>query len=206
MMNKNPYNESNFRIQTCRDGQGFFVRSDSERFGNKAIVFQGISYDECLQYIEERIDSIEPSYYVIKDLASWRCDAWETPPEKSEVERFDSVRDAIAKFNEYRTMDYLKEQILEPYTKAPMQRLALGVSYAPYQMVEMDVLRIESNEVLLVSDAVDEREYGYDGFMVNKNFIRDLSIIVSSIKIDMYSCYRSNKMAFDKIYLPFICK
>lgn len=205
-MNKNPYNESNFRIQTGRDGQGFFVRSDSERFGNKAIVFQGISYCECLQYIDERVDSIEPSYYVIKDLASWRSDVWETPPEKSEVERFDNVRDAIAKFNKYRAMDYLKEQILEPYTKVPMQRLALGVSYALHQMVEMDVLRVVSNEVLLVSDAVDEREYGYDGFMVNKNFIRDLSIIVSSVKIDMYSCYRSNKMAFDKLYLPFICK
>lgn len=205
-MGKNPYSESNFRIQTGTNGQGFFVRSDSERFGNKAIVFHGISYDECLQYIEERVDSIEPSYYVIKDLASWRRDVWRTPPERSEVERFGNVEDAIARFNEYRTMGYLKEQILEPYTKTPMQRLALGVSYAPYQKVEMDVLRVVSNEVLLVSDAVDEREYGYDRFMVNRNFIRDLGVIISSIKIDMYLSYRNSKMAFDKLYLPFICK
>lgn len=38
-------NETNFKIQPVENG-GFVVRSDSERFGDNEIVFQGISYDE----------------------------------------------------------------------------------------------------------------------------------------------------------------
>lgn len=185
---KNPYNESNFKIQPVENG--FLVRSDSERFGKNEIVFQGISYDECLQYIDSRVENIEPSYYVIKDLASWRNDVWEKAPEKSKVERFTTVEEAIEKFNEYLVMDYLKEEIVDPYTKEPMRRLALGVSYTPHKMAEMDLLHVESDKVLLISDAVAERENGYEGFMTNSKFIRDLNKIAVGIQIDEYSYYR----------------
>lgn len=186
---KNPYNESNFKIQPTENG--FLVRSDSERFGKNEIVFQGISYDECLQYIDDRIDNIEPSYYVIKDLASWRNDVWEKAPEKSKIERFATVEEAIEQFNRYLTMDYLIEEIVDPYTKEPMRRLALGVSYTPHKMAEMDLLHVESGKVLLISDAVAERENGYERFMTNSKFIQDINKIAANIQIDVYSYYRN---------------
>lgn len=185
---KNPYNESNFKIQPVENG--FLVRSDSRRFGKNEIVFQGISYAECLQYIDDRINNIEPSYYVIKDLASWRNDVWEKAPEKSKVERFATVEETIEQFNKYLVMDYLKEEVIDSYTKEPMRRLALGVSYTPHKMAEMDLLHVESGKVLLISDAVAEREYGYESFMTNSKFIRDLNKIAANIQIDVYSYYR----------------
>ena len=185
---KNPFNESNFKIQPVKNG--FLVRSDSKRFGKNEIVFMGISYDECLQYIDDRIDNIEPSYYVIKDLASWRNDVWEKAPEKSKVERFATVEEAIEQFIRYQAMDYLKEKIVDPYTKEPMRRLALGVSYTPHKMAEMDLLHVESGKVLLISDALAERENGYEGFMTNSKFVRDLNKIAADIQIDAYSYYR----------------
>lgn len=195
--------ETNFKIQPVENG-GFVVRSDSERFGNNEIVFQGISYDECLNYIAERTDNITPHYYVIKDLASWRSDVWEQgqAPERSVVERFDAVEEAIAKFNEYKGMDYLKENIINPDNNEPMRRLALGVSYNPVQMVEMDLLHTEANKTLLLSDAIGERKNGYESFMTNSKFIQDLNKITSSIAIDEYSYYRDStieELAADRL-------
>lgn len=200
---RNPFNETNFKIQPVENG-GFVVRSDSERFGNNEIVFQGISYDECLNYIAERTDNITPHYYVIKDLASWRSDVWEQgqAPERSAVERFDTVEEAIAKFNEYKGMDYLKENIINPDNNEPMRRLALGVSYNPVQMAEMDLLHTEADKTLLLSDTIGERENGYESFMTNSKFIQDLNKITSSIAIDEYSYYRDStieELAADRL-------
>lgn len=188
---KNPFNESNFKIQVLDNS--YVVRSDSERFGNNEIVFQGISYAECLGYIAERVENIQCNYYVIKDLASWRSDLWAEPPERSLVERFNTVEAAIAKFMEYKRMDYLKQNIINPDNNMPMRRLALGVS-DPACIREMDLLHTEGGKTLLISDIVGERQNGFDGFMVNNNFIRDLNKIISMIPIDEYSYYREKTL------------
>lgn len=187
----NPFNESNFKIQVLDNS--FVVRSDSERFGINEIVFQGISYAECLRYITEREGIIPCTYYVIKDLASWRRDLWDVPPESSPVERFETVEAAIAKFIEYKRMDYLKQDIINPDNNMPMRRLALGVSH-PKRMMELDLLHTESDKTLLISDIVGERQNGFEGFMVNESFVRDLNKIVSMITIDEYSFYRERTM------------
>lgn len=187
----NPFNESNFKIQVLDNS--FVVRSDSERFGINEIVFQGISYAEGLGYITEREGIIPCTYYVIKDLASWRRDLWQEPPEKSHVERFDTVEAAISKFMEYKEMDYLKQEIINPDNNMPMRRLALGVSH-PIRMMELDLLHTENEKTLLISDIVGERQNGFEGFMVNESFIRDLNKIVSMITIDEYSFYRERTM------------
>lgn len=187
----NPFNESNFKIQVLDNS--FVVRSDSERFGKNEIVFQGISYAECLGYITERVEDLPCNYYVIKDLASWRSDLWEEPPERSLVERFDTVEAAIVKFIEYKRMDYLKQDIINPDNNMPMRRLALGVSH-PVRMMEMDLLHTEGEKTLLISDIVGERQDGFEGFMVNSNFIRDLNKIISMIAIDEYSYYRERTL------------
>lgn len=191
---KNPYNESNFKIQSLENGQEFVVRSDSERFGENEIVYQSTNYEDCLNYIDERIDNIKPSYYVIKDLASWRSDVWENPPEQSTIERFDNVDEAIQKFKEYKNMDYLKEEKINPQTNEPMRRLVLGVSYAPKQARELDLLHTESDKTLILSDVIGERQDGYETFMTNSNFIKDLNKITSQIHIDEYTYYRDTTM------------
>lgn len=197
----NPYNESNFKIQSLDNG--FVVRSDSERFGNNEIVFQGITYDECLNYISERVDNITPAYYVIKDLASWRVDIRDQYGlENSAIERFEFLEAAINKFNEYKVMDYLKQEVLNPDTKKPARRLVLGVSYNPHQPAEMDLLHTESSKTLLISDIVSERENGYERFMTNDKFIRDLNVITKKVVIDEYSYYRDmtiEELAKDKL-------
>lgn len=187
----NPFNEKNFKIQVLDNS--FVVRSDSDRFGTNEIVFQGISYAECLDYIEERTGNIPCTYYVIKDLASWRRDVWDVPPERSLVERFDTVDAAIQKFNEYKGMDYLKQEVINPDNSLPMRRLVLGVSH-PTHMAELDLLHTESSKTLLISDIVGERKDGFAGFMVSNNFIRDLNKIISMISIDEYSYYREKSM------------
>lgn len=40
----------NFKITTNNQG-GFLVKADSERFGKQAIVFEGITYKECLKFV-----------------------------------------------------------------------------------------------------------------------------------------------------------
>lgn len=186
----NLYNETNFKIQPLENG--FVVRSDSERFGKNEIVYEGINYNECLDYISARIDNIQPAYYVIRDLASWRADVRELYglERSSNIERFESVVAAIGKFNLYKNMDYLNQEVLDPQTNEPMRRLALGVSYNPHFPAEMDLLHTEGNKTLLISDIVGEREFGYERFMTNDKFIRDLSVITENVAIDEYSYYR----------------
>lgn len=182
---QNPDNEKNFIIQTLENG--FVVRSDSDRFGMNEIVFQGINYKECLNYISKRIENRKPTYYVIKDLSSWRSDIRELYKlENSDIERFDMLDEAIHKFNEYKRQDYLKQEIVDPETGKPMRRLALGVSC----IGEMDLLHTEGEKTLLISDIVAERKNGYETFMTNEKFIRDLNRIVKEISIDEYSYYR----------------
>lgn len=186
----------NFKIQQLSENN-FLVRSDSRKYGKNEIVFQGITYNECLDYIDKNTENNPLSYYVIKDLASWRSDVWqENIPEKSEVERFDTVEEAIIKFNEYLSMDYLNSTIINPDNNSQMRRLALGVSFHPYGVGEYDLLHTEGKKVLLISDAVGEREYGYEKFMTNINFINDLNKIVNEINIDFYSYYQS--MTFEE--------
>lgn len=190
----NPENEKNFKIQPL--GNGFVVRSDSERFGENEIVFQGINYKECLKYVGEREEPIEPSYYVIKDISSWRSDIREIYHlERSDIERFPSVEEAIAVFNRYKEMDYLKQNVTEPGTEQPMRRLVLGMSYEPHQPRELDLLHTEGAKTLLISDIVGERENGYERFMTNEKVIRDLNAITKAIAIDEYSYYRDLTLA-----------
>lgn len=192
-LRKNPYEEKNFKIQPIKDVtdiiSGYLVRSDSKRFGQNQIVFQGSTFDECLKYISDKEEPKNPSYYVIKDLASWSS-FMEYPngfPEKSPIERFDSVDDAIAKFNEYKGMDYLKEEVMNPQTGEPARRLTLGVSLGGG---ELDLLHTENDKTLILSDILGERENGYEGFLTNNKFVGELNKITQNIQIDEYSCYR----------------
>lgn len=66
-MVKNPYKEENFEIEKSMSGS-FLVRSDSERFGERAIVYEDRNRNNCVNYIEDRQPAKEPTYYVIENL------------------------------------------------------------------------------------------------------------------------------------------
>ena len=202
-LKRNPYQEKNFKIQPLEGvGQGFAVRSDSEKFGDNAIVFQGTSYDECLKYISDKVDVPKPTYYVIKDGQQIFCkNHYENetghPAEKIAIERFDTVDEAIAKFNEYKSMDYLKETVHDINDPTQLaRRLMLGVAADipgrdNYVHGELDLLHTQGDKTLLIDDILRLRENGYDGFMIMDTFIKeDLPKIIEGIKIDEYSGYR----------------
>ena len=205
-LRKNPYQEKNFKIDPLDvNGNSFAVRSDSERFGKNEIVFQGSSYDECLKYISDKVNVPEPKYYVIKDLVQLGNTAYyeKITGKKGEISRpeyFDTVEEAIAKFNEYKGMDYLKEDIPGINDESePARRLVLGVSANipgrdKYSKGELDILHTQGEKTLLISDAIGLKEDGYDGFMIMDSFIRDLNKIVESVEIDEYSYFETRKI------------
>ncbi|MGN0141525.1 MAG: hypothetical protein ACI4AD_04805 [Roseburia sp.] len=208
-LTRNLYDGRDFKIQPMENGQGFLVCSDSEHFGENKIVYQGVNYDECLQYISDRVENIKPSYYVIKDLAGWISGGRGIPPE-SKVEEFDTVEEAIAKFNEYKGMDYLKQEVIDPRTDEPATRLVLGVYCPSLQEADADILHVKRDKTLLQPYAIAEGPNGYEGLMTNSNFIRDLNKITANIQIDEYSYFRkvtldelaAHRMAFLKEMYP----
>ena len=199
--------ETNFRVNQLAE-QSFAVLSDSKRFGKNAIVFQGITYFECLDYIERTsLEKINLRYYVIKDMATWRTDAWEDErPRRSEVEYFDTVDEAIERFKAYKAMDYLKTEVYNPDSGEPMRRLVLGVANGNK---EYDVLHTFKNDILLVSDFISEDHYGYSGMVVCKDFVKDLNKIVKDIGVELYSEVADGctfTTSFVRADLPFIRK
>lgn len=199
--------ETNFRVNQLAE-QSFVVLSDSKRFGKNAIVFQGITYFECLDYIERTsLEKINLRYYVIKDMATWRVDVWEGErPRRSEVEYFDTVDEAIERFKAYKAMDYLKTEVYNPESGEPMRRLVLGVANGNK---EYDVLHTFKDDILLVSDFISEGSYGYRGIVVCKNFVKDLNKIVKDIGVELYSEVTDGctfTTSFVRADLPFIRK
>ncbi len=182
----------------------YVVIADSERFGDGQIMFEGISYDECLDYIEKNIKVPEPSYYVIKDLVQCFMSGYYEKitgrkAEEVTVERFDNLDQALERFHYYKGMDYWKEDIPSVNNdKEVSRRLALGVSAnipgrKKFSHAELDLLHTCKDKVLLVSDSVktnlNNKEDAYDTFMIMKPFVRDVRKLIASGLIDEYSYF-----------------
>lgn len=169
--------EKNFRIEEV-EKTNYLVYSDSERFGENAITFQGISYNECLDYIIKNGDIQKPSYYIIKDLKTWA-----TPgKERSKIERFSSVEEAIKKYREYRKLPY-NEEVSMNWENEPFARLTMGVSIG--RCSEIDIIHVHNGSDDLVSDFTR-----IDVFKTNKYFIEDLNRINKEIGLDNITIYR----------------
>lgn len=176
--------ETNFRIEEVEQSN-YLVYSDSERFGKNAIVFQGINYNECLDYIVKNGDIPKPSYYIIKDLKTWA-----TPgEERSKLERFSSVEEAIQKYQEYRKLPY-NEEVSFNWENEPFARLTMGASIGPRS--EIDIIHVYNGSDDLVSDFTR-----IDVFKTNKYFIEDLNKINKEIGLDNITIYR--KLTLEEI-------
>lgn len=161
--------ESNFNIEKLDRGT-FVVRSDSERFGKQAITFESFSRDECVDYIARNSEQDKPTYYIIEDLSTWANNA----PVQSKLERFDTLLEAVNKFNEYRQNPY-------DYSDGKA-KLTMGASVGSG---EFDIVQVRNDYNYLVSDFM-----GSSRFNTNKEFLSDMAKLNSAIGFDKIRLHR----------------
>ena len=110
------------------------------------------------------------SYYVIADLSTWA----ENSPERSKLERFDSISEAMEAFQAYRGKDAQYSD-----DKA---RTTFGVSV---HGIEFDVIHVRNSENVLSLDFTHSSEA-----KESKRFMDDLQTLSDSIGIDKVRVHR----------------
>ena len=116
------------------------------------------------------IENDKISYYVIADLNTWA----ENSPERSKLERFDSISEAMEAFQAYRGKDAQYSD-----DKA---RTTFGVSV---HGIEFDVIHVRNNENVLSLDLTHSSEA-----KESKHFMDDLQTLSDSIGIDKVRVHR----------------
>lgn len=116
------------------------------------------------------IESDKVSYYVIADLSTWA----ENSPERSKLERFDSISEAMEAFKAYHGKDAQYSD-----DKA---RTTFGVSV---HGIEFDVIHVRNNENVVSLDFTHSSEA-----KESKHFIDDLQTLSDSIGIDKVRVHR----------------
>ncbi len=116
------------------------------------------------------IENDKVSYYVIADLSTWA----ENSPERSKLERFDSISEAMEAFQAYRGKDAQYSD-----DKA---RTTFGVSV---HGIEFDVIHVKNNENVLSLDFTHSSEA-----KESKHFMDDLQTLSDSIGIDKVRVHR----------------
>ena len=116
------------------------------------------------------IENDKVSYYVIADLSTWA----ENSPERSKLERFDSISEAMEAFRAYRGKDAQYSD-----DKA---RTTFGVSV---HGIEFDVIHVRNNENVLSLDFTHSSEA-----KESKHFMDDLQMFSDSIGIDKVRVHR----------------
>lgn len=116
------------------------------------------------------IENDKVSYYVIADLSTWA----ENSSERSKLERFDSISEAMEAFQAYRGKDAQYSD-----DKA---RTTFGVSV---HGIEFDVIHVRNNENVLSLDFTHSSEA-----KESKHFMDDLQMFSDSIGIDKVRVHR----------------
>ena len=116
------------------------------------------------------IENDKVSYYVIADLSTWA----ENSPERSKLERFDGISEAMEAFQAYRGKDAQYSD-----DKA---RTTFGVSV---HGIEFDVIHVRNNENVLSLDFTHSSEA-----KESKHFMDDLQMFSDSIGIDKVRVHR----------------
>lgn len=124
----------------------------------------GYQYTFNIEKIEEK-----PTYYIIEDLSTWANNS----PEKSVLERFNTIDEAIVKFTEYRKNEY-------DYSDG-MAKLTLGVALGTS---EIDVVHVRNNTNFIISDFMGSR------INTNKQFLADIKTFHNVVGIDMARLWR----------------
>ncbi len=115
-------------------------------------------------------DNDKVSYYVIEDLSTWA----ENSPEKSRLERFDSLPEAMAKFTEYREK--------ETEDKPDMARATLGFSV---NGSEFDLIHVRNHENCLSLDFTHSK-----AAVESSRFMEDLQTLNHEVGFDKVRVHR----------------
>lgn len=115
-------------------------------------------------------DNDKVSYYVIEDLSTWA----ENSPEKSRLERYDSLPEAVAKFAEYREKDM--------EDKPNMARATFGFNV---NGSEFDLIHVRNHENCLSLDFTHSRAAGE-----SSRFMDDLQILSDEVGFDKVRVHR----------------
>ena len=115
-------------------------------------------------------DGDKVSYYVIEDLSTWA----ENSPEKSKLERFESLPEAAAKFAEY------KNKNVED--KPDMARATFGFNV---NGSEFDLIHVRNHENCLSLDFTHSRAAGE-----SSRFMDDLQILYDEVGFDKVRVHR----------------
>ena len=115
-------------------------------------------------------DNDKVSYYVIEDLSTWA----ENSPEKSRLERFESLPEAMAKFTEYRGK--------ETEDKPDMARATLGFSV---NGSEFDLIHVRNHENCLSLDFTHSKAAGE-----SSRFMDDLQTLNHEVGFDKVRVHR----------------
>ena len=119
---------------------------------------------------QEEPDADKVSYYVIEDLSTWA----DGSPEKSRLERFDSLPEAMGKFAEYRGKDM--------EDKPDMARATFGVNV---NGSEFDVIHVRNNENCLSLDFTHSKAAGE-----SSRFMGDLQTLYDEVGFDKVRIHR----------------
>ncbi len=115
-------------------------------------------------------DNDKVSYYVIEDLSTWA----ENSPEKSRLERFESLPEAMAKFTEYRGK--------ETEDKPDMARATLGLSV---NGSEFDLIHVRNHENCLSLDFTHSK-----AAEESSRFMEDLQTLNHEVGFDKVRVHR----------------
>ena len=115
-------------------------------------------------------DDDKVSYYVIEDLSTWA----ENSPEKSRLERFDSLPEAMAKFTEYRGK--------EAEDKPDMARATLGFHV---NGSEFDLIHVRNHENCLSLDFTHSK-----AAVESSRFMEDLQALNHEVGFDKVRVHR----------------
>ncbi|MCM1236622.1 MAG: YodL domain-containing protein, partial [Ruminococcus flavefaciens] len=138
------------------------VKSDEE----KVPVVEEIAEEKS----QNELDTDKVSYYVIEDLSTWA----DGSPEKSRLERFDSLSEAVVKFAEYQGKDL--------DDKPDMARATLGVNV---NGSEFDVIHVRNNESCLSLDFTQSKAAGE-----SRRFMDDLQVLYDKVGFDKVRIHR----------------
>lgn len=167
--------EHNFKIEKTMSGS-FIVRSDSERFGKEAIVYENPDRNKCIDYIEERKPAKKPVYYVIDNLKDF-IDG------KSQNILRGTLEECLEKYSSYvlKYNDKYKNHVTS----------TLGVTTGDIVKINTDLIRCIDGVSYIATDIVRNHEHNS-----NKYILNDLNAIVDVLDAKHAAIVKENSIEY----------
>lgn len=167
--------EHNFKIEKTMSGS-FIVRSDSERFGKDAIVYENPDRNKCIDYIEERKPAKKPVYYVIDNLKDFMDG-------KSQNIFRGTLEECLEKYSSYvlKYDDTYKNHVTS----------TLGVTTGDIVKIDTDLIRCIDGVSYIATDIVRNHEHNSNKYVLN-----DLNAIVDVLDVKQAAIVKENSIEY----------